>query len=412
MFYNRFRKKLMVFTIFVTILFQSNPVLAGQSLDFRQINGKMQLIQEIIDEYYLFDEDMKQIEEGIYTGMLYGLGDIYSSYYTAEQYQQMVESTQGEYYGIGVELSQDRTTGVITIKKVFDNAPSYEAGVRAGDILYKVEGQEVTGIDLNTIVGDGIKGKEGTFLSVTVYRPADDQYYDFSIERKQIEIPTIEAKMLDNQIGYIQVSEFDVVTAGQFKQAVDNLQAQGMKKMLIDLRNNPGGVLAGVIEMLAYLLPDGTLVYTANKDGYGTSYGSRDGYLISEMSPAGISDKVTKIAEDSHELKIPLVVLVNGDSASASEVFAGAIKDYNWGTIVGTTTFGKGIVQSLIPFDDGTAIKLTIAHYYTPKGFDLHGKGIEPDVFVDLEESLKTKALITMEEDNQLQEALKVLAAQ
>lgn len=372
---------------------ESKVIESGQGTDGKRalnvagIEAKMGLIQQIIDQYYLFDEDMTKVEDGIYTGMMFGLEDPYSVYYSKEDYERLKESTEGVYYGIGVMVSQDRNTGVITIVKVFPGTPGYEAGMQPGDILYKVTGTEVTGIDLDLVVSKYIKGEEGTSVNITVLRPENNDYVDMSVERRQIEVPTVEHKMMDSQIGYIEVSQFDTITAEQFEKAIEDLEAQGMEKMIIDLRDNPGGVLDSVVRMLDYVLPDGLLVYTEDKNGKGDKFYSKDG----------------------HEVKMPMVVLVNGNSASASEVFSGAVKDFGWATIVGTTTFGKGIVQHLIPLGDGTAVKLTVSHYFTPSGFDLHGKGIEPDVKVELNEELKTKAVVAEEEDNQLQEALEIL---
>lgn len=361
-----------------------------KGLDMDHIESKMGLIQQIIDQYYLFDEDTQKVEDGIYSGLMSGLEDPYSVYYSKEDYKKLKETTTGVYCGIGVMVSQDRTTGVITVMKVFRDTPGFEAGIQPGDLLYKVEGTEVTGIDLDLVVSKYIKGEEGTKVQLTVLHPDTREYEDMDIERKKIEVPTVEHKMLEDQMGYIVVSQFDDVTPAQFKAAIDDLQQQGMKKMIVDLRSNPGGILGSVVDMLDYVLPDGLLVYTADKDGNGDKYYSKDG----------------------HEVDLPMVVLVNGNSASASEVFAGAIRDFKWGKLVGTTTFGKGIVQNLMPLGDGTAVKLTVAHYFTPGGFDLHGKGLEPDVEVELNEELKTKAVIEPEEDNQLQKAIEVLKAE
>lgn len=348
---------------------------------------KIDVLQQVVDKYYLFDEDVTDVEDGIYSGMMYGLGDPYSVYYNAEDFKKLMEQTEGVYHGIGVMISQDRLTGIITIVRVFQGAPGFEAGLQPGDIIYKVSGEEVTGMDLDLLVNNYIKGAEGTSVDITVLRPELNDYVDFKVARRQVEVPTVEHEMLEDNIGYIQVIQFDVVTADQFKSAVDDLQSKGMERLVVDLRGNPGGVLDSVVGMLDYILPDGLLVYTQDKNGKGEKYYSKDG----------------------HQLDLPMVVLVNENSASASEVFAGAVKDFKWGTLVGTKTFGKGIVQHLIPLGDGTAVKLTVSHYFTPSGFDLHEKGIEPDVTEELKEELKVKAVIPKEEDNQLQKGLEVL---
>lgn len=374
------------------------------SLDLNRITKKITTLQQIIDKYFLFDEDTTKVEDWIYKGMMYGLDDPYTVYYTAEEYEKLTEDTEGEYHGIGVMISQNRSTGLITVIKVFKDTPAAEAGMRPGDILYKVGDMEVTGIDLDILVKDYIKGKDGSKVTLTVFRQEEGEYVDMTMERRSVTVQTVEHKMLDDNVGYIEVSQFDVVTAAQFKSAIDDLEKKGMEKLVIDLRNNPGGVLDTVVSMLDYVLPD-DLIIEGDKNLVRTN---PDATLLVYMA-----DKNGKggqnYASDGHSLDLPMAVLVNGESASASEVFSGAMKDYGRATIVGTTTFGKGIVQNLIPLDNGTAIKMTTAHYYTPSGFDLHGKGVEPDVEVELKEELKNQITIDPAEDNQLQEALKAL---
>ena len=372
-------------------------------LNVNRISGKVAALQQLIDQYYLFDEDVQEVEDWIYKGMLYGLEDPYTAYYTAEEYAALTEETEGQYHGIGVMVSQDMNTGIITVIQVFDG-PAKEAGMKPGDILYKVGDTEVSRMDLNLVVSDYIKGDDGTFVDLTVYRESSEEYIEMSVERRQVEAETVECEMLADKTGYITVTQFDAVTTDQFKEAVDDLEKQGMESLVIDLRNNPGGVLDTVVSMLDYMLPDDLviegdpdlerdqpektlLVYISDKRGEGTQYYCSDG----------------------HEVKVPVAVLVNDQSASASEVFAGAMKDYGKAEIVGVQTFGKGIVQTLFPLDNGTAVKMTTAHYFTPSGQDIHGKGIEPDVLVELNEELKSQLDIPTEEDNQLQEAIKVL---
>ena len=394
------------------IVEESSASTAGEGdLDFDRITEKMDYIQSIVSQYYLFEEDPERVEDGIYMGLMYGLNDPYSVYYNEKDYQSMLEDTSGEYCGIGAMVSQNRSTGIATVIKVFENAPAFEAGMLPGDIIYKVEGEDVTGIDLDLLISNYIRGEEGSRVKLTVLRGDSNEEVDLSIERRQIEIPTVEHEMLEDQVGYIYVMQFDQVTGQQFKTAVDDLESQGMEKLIVDLRDNPGGLLDAVVEMLAYVLPEdkmeGMLVYTADKDGKGDRFFCKDGTIQYESDYRQYNSAYP--VEDNHELDIPLAVLVNGNSASASEVFTGAIQDYEAGVVVGTQTFGKGIVQSLLPLGDGTAIKLTTAHYYTPSGFDLHGVGLAPDVEVDLDEELKTKAVVEKSEDNQLMAAIEAL---
>lgn len=386
----------------------SRATASEMTLNVDRISQKIELIQEIINENYLFEEDPEMVESGIFMGMMAGLGDPYSTYYTKEDFQDLMEnSIEGEYCGIGALISQNRSTMLMEVLRVFEGAPSEKAGMLPGDIITAVDGEDVSGMELDLVVSNYLKGEEGTEVIVTVYRQSTEEYLDLVMTRENIETPTVEHEMLEDGVGYVLVTQFEGVTADQFCAAVEDLESQGMEKLIIDLRNNPGGLLDQAVEMAAYLLPEGTIVRTEYKNGEGDEYFSRDGKLQAS-STAG-----TKLSqypmEDSHELDIPIVILVNGNSASAAEVFAGAMRDFDRAELVGTTTFGKGIVQSVIPFTDGDAIKITTAHYFTPSGYDLHGKGLEPDVEEELSEELAGQAVVQLEEDNQVQKALEVL---
>ena len=326
-------------------------------LDYDRIDSKIRLLQKVINKNYLFDEDPEAVENSIYAGMMEGLGDPYSIYYTEEEYKKLTEDSSGTYSGIGALLQQNPETGICTIIKVFKGSPAEEAGLKNDDILYKVDGNEITGQDLDYFVTTYIRGEEGTDIDVTVLRGEKLEEITMKVTRRHIDVPTVEYEMKENDTGYIQISEFELVTEDQFKEAVEALQAQGMKRLIIDLRNNPGGIVQTCVELLDYMLPDGLLVYTAGRNGVGEKYYSDDG----------------------HEVNIPTVLLVNGNSASCSEIFAGAYKDFGRARLIGTQTFGKGIVQFVIPLGDGSAVKVTTQHYYTPNGFDLHGTGIAPE---------------------------------
>ncbi len=354
--------------------------------DFQQ---KVTKLEDLIDSYYIEDVTTEDLEEGIYDGLLAALGDPYSCYYTQEEYEALMESSSGIYYGIGATVQQDIRTGVITIVKPFVDCPAYNAGLLPGDILYSVNGNAVTGRDLTEVVGE-MKGERGTFVTIEVIREGADDVLSFDVERDEIEVPTIEYSMLEDQIGYIYVMEFDEVTDQQFRDALDALEEEGMQGLVIDIRDNPGGLLETVVSMLDRMLPEGLIVYTEDK------YGQR----VERMSTA----------EESFNL--PLAVLINGNSASASEIFAGAIQDYGIGTIVGTTSYGKGIVQSVIPLYDESAVKLTVSRYYTPNGVCIHGTGITPDVEVELAEEVRNLVVIPQEDDNQLQEAIETVREQ
>lgn len=357
------------------------------NIDKADIQKKVENIEAVINQYYLDNIDTEQVENQMYKGLVAGLGDPYASYYTAEELQKMQESTAGQYVGIGATLTQDKNTGIISIVRCFEGTPSEQAGLLPGDIIYKLNDTEVTGMDLNTVV-TMIKTEEGATIRLSIARDGETDYLEFDVERQEVKIPTVTYKMLEGKTGYIAITEFDTITEEQFNTALAELEAQGMEKLIIDLRNNLGGVLQTVCNMLEQMLPEGLIVYTENKDGERTEYKS----------------------DGKHQFQKPLAVLINENSASASEIFAGAIKDYGIGTLVGTTTYGKGIVQRIVNLDDGTAVKLTIAKYYTPNGNDIHGKGIEPDVEVELNDNLKQKTELEKEEDNQLQKAIEILS--
>ena len=354
----------------------------NSKLDYNKIEEKTSVLQNIIDRYFLFDEDMTKVEDGIYAGMMNGLGDPYTVYYTKEEYKALNEDTEGKYSGIGAVVSQNPNTKIITIVKIFDNSPANDAGLQVGDIIYKIDGEEA-GTDMDILVKTKIRGEEGTSFKMTVLRGDERKEVELDLTRRSIEVETVAGKMLDNNIGYIAVSQFDAVTSEQFKSNIESLQSQGMTKLIVDLRGNPGGLLDQVVDMLDYILPDGLVLYTEDK------YGKREEYY----------------SDGSHELKIPMVVLVNENSASASEVFTATFRDFEWGTVVGKTTFGKGIVQNVLPLGDGTAVKITTQHYYPPSGYDLHKVGIKPDLEVDLNEGAK----IGTDSDNQLSAAIDIL---
>lgn len=349
------------------------------------LEKKITYIKRLIDRYYMGEVTEEDYQTWELRSLLYALDDPYSCYYTPEEYDELMESSNGTYCGIGALVSQNVKTGVITIVKPFVDGPAYKAGMLPGDIIYKVEGEEVTGVDISKVVGE-MKGERGTKVTVEVVREGESSPIVLEIIRDDIEVPTVEYKMMEDNIGYIYVMEFDVVTAEQFIGAIDKLLSQGMKGLVIDIRDNPGGLLDTVVAMLDRMLPEGLIVYTEDKNG-----------------------NQEKESSDAKEFNLPLAVLINGNSASASEIFAGAIQDYEKGTIVGTQSFGKGIVQSVIPLYDGSAVKMTVAYYFTPKGRNIHGIGITPDVEVELEEGLSQKVVLSEEEDNQLQKAIEVV---
>lgn len=351
--------------------------------------NKLELLEYLVELYYMNDISVEDMRTGAYKGLLDGLGDPYTCYYTAEEYEDLMESTTGTYCGIGAVVQQNKTTMLITIVKPYVNGPAYNAGMLPGDIIYKVNDTDVTGMDIDKVVSM-MKGEAGTKVTVTVVRDGESNPVELSITRGEIEIETIEYEMLEDKIGLVTISSFDEHTPEQFKDAIKSLKKDGMQGLVIDLRDNGGGLLNSVVEMLDYMLPEGMIVYTEDK------YGNREEFK----------------STDKEVFELPAAVLINGNSASASEIFAAAMQDYKAATIVGTTSFGKGIVQTILPLTDGTAVKITIARYFTPNGVCIHGIGVNPDVEVELNEKLKQQVVIAHEEDNQLQAAIKVLLEQ
>ncbi len=353
----------------------------GQVID-NDVLKKLKLLEESIDEYYLEDVENEQMENSLYKGFVAGLGDPYSTYYSKEELEEVYDSTEGIYYGIGAYISLDEATGGGKITKVMPNTPAEEAGVHDNDIIVAVDGENVLGMTLSEIVSK-VKGPEKTQVMLTLYREGEADYLEIPVTRMKIESPTVTYEMYEDGIAYIQITEFDSVTTDQFREKLNQAKSEGMKSLILDLRDNPGGNLSDVVDISEELLPKGLVVYTEDRDGKRKEY-SCDG---------------------ENEIQVPMVVLVNGNSASAAEILAGAIKDYDKGTILGTTTFGKGIVQRIFGLSDGSAIKLTVSHYYTPNGNDIHGVGIEPDetLELDYEKYLEDKS------DNQLERAKQIL---
>lgn len=347
--------------------------------------SKLQALEDTIDKYYFLGEvTNEELQTGIYRGIMEALGDPYSEYYSAEELQSLMEQTEGVYYGIGAYISLDTGTSLPKISGVIAGAPAEAANLRANDLIYEVDGESTYGLSLTEVVSM-IKGPEATKVVLTIIREDEADYMDVTVERKKVETPTVSMEMMESGMAYIQVKEFDEVTIDQFADALATARGSGMKGMILDLRANPGGSLNAVVEMAKMLLPKGMIVYTEDKNGKRAEY----------------------TCDGKKEFDLPMVVLVDMNSASASEILAGAIKDHGVGTLVGTTTFGKGIVQQIIPFRDGSAVKITISAYYTPNGNNIHGIGIEPDIEVEFD----GEAYYGSEErpDNQLEKAKEVL---
>lgn len=354
----------------------------------REYAEKLRTLEKIIDTNYLEEKDKDALAEGMYAGLLYGLNDPYSCYYTAEEYEKQNTETEGSYVGIGVAM-QKNPDGGVKIAECYEGGSAYAAGIKVNDIISSIDGKDITDWEMED-VADYIKNREADAVSLTVHRENVEEALDISVKIADVELPSVYGEMLDKRTGYIEITEFKGVTFEQYKETFERLKEQGMERLVIDLRDNPGGLLTSVCDVLGWILPEGLIVYTEDKYG----------------------NKMEETCDGKHPLDMPLAVLVNEGSASASEIFAGAVQDYEVGTIVGTTTFGKGVVQALHPMSDGSAVKLTVSKYYTPKGKNIHGEGISPDIKVKLNPELFNETELTREEDNQLQTAVQSLEEQ
>ena len=345
---------------------------------------KITLLKTLSDHYYRGDVDEEALQEGLYKGYIEALGDPYSAYYDEEETKELNEAITGEFCGIGALMSQDKSTGLITIVQVYENSPASEAGLKEKDILYKVDGKDILDKNLNEVVNK-VRGEEGTTVELTVLRGEDGKEITLTATRRVIQTHTVESRVLEGNIGVLGVSEFGTVTKDQYITALEELENQGIQGLVVDLRGNPGGSLDVVVDILDEMLPEGMIVSVKDKNGKVEEYTS----------------------DDEHQFRKPLVVLVDGNSASASEIYAGAIQDYGIGQIVGTQTYGKGVVQQVYDLKDGSCVKLTIAEYLTPKGRSIDGEGITPDEEVEYEWDENRP-----DYDNQLEKALEIIKSQ
>lgn len=357
---------------------KSNSVLSDE--DFIE---KVMLIEDMVDLYYFNGVSDEDIKEGIIDGIMLSLDDPYACYYNEDELRELSQDTQGIYFGIGAVLQMDQSLNYPKITGIIDNSPASESELRVDDYIVEVDGTDIYDMELSEAV-KLIKGPENTDVTLSIVRRATNEELDITLTRRKVESPTVKYEMLEDDIAYITITEFDKITVSQFKDALDKAYDEDMKALILDLRGNPGGSLDSVVQIADYMLPKGLIVYTEDK------YGKREEYKSS----------------GDHEIDVPMVVLINGGSASASEILSGAIKDYNKGVLMGTTTYGKGIVQRVMPLDKTTAIKFTVSHYYTPLGNDIHKVGIEPDIEVlfDVDAYLED-----VKADNQKDEAVKYL---
>jgi carboxyl-terminal processing protease len=352
-----------------------------------QKNSKVSYVENIIKENYLRDVDEETLLDGKLKGLVQSLNDPYSQYLTVDEFNILAEQTSGMYGGIGVIVTPGEDN-YITVVSPIEDTPGERAGLKTGDKILAVNGVEYTAENMDAAV-KVMKGEPNTNVTITIMRRNSDgttQTMDIEIMREIIRLAKVKSNILDDRIGYIRITSFDEITYDDFKDNLRQLEKRGVEGLIIDLRNNPGGLLDICGKIADELLGEGDIVYTETKNG------ERE-YLRSDKS----------------QTNLPLVVLINGGSASASEILSGAIRDHNRGELIGTRTFGKGVVQRIRQFDDGSGIKLTISEYFTPNGDNIHGIGIEPDIVVELPDDIEGIGVDYINQDLQLQKAIEVL---
>ena len=347
----------------------SKEELGAQVLTDGENLYRLNEVQSIIEEYYYDEVDSELLTAGMFKGIAAGLDDPYADYYSVQELQSVMDSSAGEYFGIGATLSENLQTGEILVMEVYADSPAEQAGLQVGDRILTVQEQDAS-MGLSDLVML-IKSIEDEFI-MKIYREETQEELELTMQCSEIKIDHVQFEMREDQVGYIRISEFTSNAVGQFKEALQELNAAGMEKLIVDLRNNPGGLLDSVCDILDLVIPKGLIVYTEDKNGSRKEYES----------------------EGNRMIDCEVAVLVNGYSASASEIFAGAVQDYELGPVIGTKTYGKGVVQKTYPLSDGSAFKMTVEKYFTPKGQDIDGNGITPDVLVD-EEALEETQLQT-----------------
>ncbi len=363
-------------------------------MDVYENQSKVVTLEKYIKENYISDIDNKTLEDGQLKGMFESIGDPYSVYMDKEEFDSFMEHTKGSFGGIGVVVSLGEDNR-LKVEKTVKGGPSEGIGIKRGDKIVKVDGKEYKVQDYSNVllmreaIIKALKGQPGTKVNVTLLRTDENNEeveVEKTIKREEIRVETVDSQVIDGDVGYISIESFDEITTDDFKKALKSLESKNIKGLVIDLRYNPGGILTVSTDIADELMGKGTIVYTEDRN------------------------KERKyIKSDKNKLDLPLAIIVNGDSASASEVLSGAIQDSKEGTIVGTTTFGKGIVQTIKPLSDGSGLKLTISEYFTPNGRTIHKKGVVPDVVVELPEDIEEIGPENLKEDSQLKKALEIV---
>lgn len=376
---------LLVFTNYGTFKLASSGYFYNLTKDEEKMHlQKMKFLEKKVEDDFLYKVDKEKLRQGELKGMVASLGDPYSEYLTLEDFDALAEQTNGKFFGIGVSVSSNEEGQILVIAPIKDT-PAEKVGIKTGDLIIKVNGEPVSGNDLQAAVAK-IKGDKGTSVKITIYRPSTKETKDIDVKRDEIKLETVISNTIKD-LGYIGITQFNDNTYDEFKKALNNLKEKNVKGLIIDLRGNPGGTVDSVEKIANELLPEGTIVSAKNRDG----------------------QVVFDYKSDKEYVNLPMAVLINGGSASASEILAGAIRDFKMGTLIGEKSFGKGIVQSVFPFPDGSGLKITTSEYFTPSGENIHKKGIKPDIEVKLPENVKGIGIEHLNTDNQLKKAIEVL---
>lgn len=361
---------------------------AAEYEDYQRIKknyGQLDELQQLIEQKYYIPVDGSKLYEGLYKGLFAGIGDPYSSYLTKQEYEDLMIATSGEYEGIGVTIAPDKQ-GYITVVAPIDDTPAFKAGIKPEDKIIAVDGVEYNGESIDA-AASAMRGEGGTTVKIKILRGEDSK--ELEIIRAKITMNTVKGEMINDSIGYIRISSFEKRTADDFSEALRNMEIGGAKGLIIDLRDNPGGLVDVSVEIADTLLPEAVITYTEDRKGNKNYYKS-----------------------DGAATSIPYVLLINGGSASASEIVAGAVKSNEAGKIVGTTSYGKGIIQEIVQLSSGDATKLTVMQYFAPHGEQIHEKGVEPDYVVELKDEDFTDGILLKENDRQLQKAMELLTNQ
>lgn len=348
----------------------------------KSISDKMKAIEKLIDDNAYYDIDPAKVESGIYKGLVSGLDDDYAAYMTPDEQRMESEQVQGEYRGMGITMSYKQASGS-EIQSVYEGSPAERVGLKAKDVITEADG--VSYVEKSTTeLAYYVRTSEKESVKITVYRPSTRETLKLDVPLEKIDIPTVMGEMLEDKIGYIRISNFHQITKDQFEKKYEELDSAGMKGLVIDLRGNPGGLVSTTLEMLDFLLPECDTLTMEAKDKSSKTFSSDEDYA----------------------LKVPCTILINGSSASAAEIFAGAMQDNKKAVLVGEKSYGKGIVQGTFPFLDGSAVKLTIAKYYTPAGHDIHKQGIFPDIEIKNSETEDLQLAKAIEKVKEMERAL------